>query len=292
MSCGLRLLQLAPSAIIRDNMPVLTQFCRGLHSAAANICWPLGGWWLCGLGKLADESTRTRDLAIVLPGVEGRSPLSWSVANGLDDSGFKGTIRIDDWTTGCWPLFPYHLRAQRRNRSQAARIACSIVDWQDQNPGCNTYLIGHSGGAALAAWVLEAMPGGRTVTAAAMLGPALPRTYPLAAALMHVQDSLWNFWTPIDVVFLGAGTLLCGNLDGTHAISGGCSSFQQPKGSNEGNRNLYEQKLRQCRFSYRDLKYFHIGGHMSWTNRVFVARAIAPRIVRNLATHQQLRAVA
>lgn len=255
------------------------RLCRGVLSAAANVCWPLGGWWLGGLRRLGDSTQRTDDLAIVLPGIEGRSPLNWSIAHGLDDGGFAGTIRVHDWTTGFWPLFPYHLRARRRNRAMASKIADEILAWQDAHPNSNTYIVGHSGGAALVAWVLEAMPEGESVTAAAMLGPALPRDYPLGTALVHVRDRLWNFWTPLDVIFLAAGTLLCGNLDGSHAISAGCFGFRHPTAISSDNRKLYQRKLRQHRFAARHLRHFHVGGHMSWANRTFVAEVVTPRLL-------------
>jgi hypothetical protein len=256
-----------------------SRLCRGLHSAAANACWPLGGWWLSSTSRLSGSSRSSNSLTIVLPGVEGRSPLNWSIAQGLNDGGLTGSIQVHDWTTGLWPLFPYHLRAHRRNRAQALAIAQSIVAWQDAHEGCETYLVGHSGGAALTSWVLEAMPKGRTVTAAAMLGPALPRGYRLTKALSGVREALWNFWTPLDLIFLAAGTLLCGNLDGTHAISGGFAGFKIPLNLPDEDAHLYSERLRQFCFTPKLLRHLHLGGHMSWANRLFIAEVVAPKLL-------------
>ena len=255
-----------------------SRLCRGLHSAVLNLCWPLGGWWLSGFDQLCDPRRRSHGLAIVLPGVEGRSPLNWSIAQGLNDAGFPGSIEVVDWTTGFWPLFPYHLRAGRRNRARAQAIAATIVDYQREFPGRPTCIVGHSGGAALTAWVLEALPPDCRVTTAAMLGPALPRRYQLHSALMHVEQTLWNFWTPLDVLFLAAGTILCGNLNGRHALAAGCASFAVPQNPSDNAAQLYDARLRQYRFRLADLPRFHLGGHMSWANRTFIAEVVAPRL--------------
>ena len=259
-------------------MTMTSRLWRGGHSAVANMCWPLGGWCLSGLKELREPQRRSQGLAIVLPGVEGRSTLNWSIAQGIDDSGFPGSIEIRDWTTGFWPFFLYHLRAHHRNRAQAAAIAREIIAYQDEHPGHSTYLIGHSGGAAMAAWVLEELPAGRTVTAAAMLGPALPCNYPLATALSRVEQALWSFWTPLDVLYLGVGTLACGNLDGSHAPSGGWVGFRPPPKTSPAEQALYQSRLRQCRFEPSMLGQGHFGGHMSWANRLFVAEEVAPRV--------------
>jgi hypothetical protein len=123
---------------------------RGASSLAACLAWPLGGWWLGGTRHLGGPARRAHGLAVVLPGVEGRGPLNWSIAHGLADGGFPGAVLVHDWTTGLWPLLLFHLRASRRNRRQASLIAETVLAYQDAYPGRPVYLVGHSGGAALA----------------------------------------------------------------------------------------------------------------------------------------------
>ncbi len=261
-------------------MPLPSRLWRVASSAAMNNAWPLGAWWLPSLQALRAGERRSQGLAIVLPGVEGRGPLNWSVAQGLADSGFAGAIEVFDWTTGAWPLFPYHLRAYGRNRRIAARLAQRFSQYQDEFPDRPTFLIGHSGGGALTAWTLEALPAGRTLTACAMLGPALPATYPLQIALARVERVLWNFWTPLDVFFLGIGTIACGNLDGRHAPSGGFVRFSLQRSCTPAERQLYDERLRQHCFRPSMIKQGHFGGHMGWVNRLFVAEEVAPRLFK------------
>ena len=170
----------------------------------------------------------------------------------------------------------FHLRAGRRNRRQADEIAALIVAYQQAYPGRPVYLVGHSGGGALATWVLEALPAGRTITGAVLLGPALSPTYPLGAALAKLDTALWNFWSPLDLFVLGAGTLLFGTVDGRYTFSAGFCGFVEPKGAGPEERGLYRSRLQQSCYRPRMAVRFHLGGHFGWANRVFVAEVVAP----------------
>lgn len=249
---------------------------RGLHSAVAGLSLPFGGWWLPSQRRLCRSSRLENGLAIVLPGIEGRGPLNWCIAQGINDGGFKGGILIHDWTTGIWPLFPFHLRARRRNRRRAATLAKTIVSYQDAFPGRPVHLIGHSGGGGMAVWTLEALPPGRTVNSAVLLGPALSTCYSLESALKKVETGIWNFWSPLDVFFLVALTGGLGTLDGRHRTSAGFNAFARPSGASQDVKKLYRERLNQRCYSPAMANQFHMGGHFGWANRVFVAETLTP----------------
>jgi pimeloyl-ACP methyl ester carboxylesterase len=201
----------------------------------------------------------------LLPGIEGAGPLNWSIVQGILDAGGAAAIRVVDWTTGFWPFFAFHLRARRRNRRKAETIARMIVDYQNDYPGRPVYLIGHSGGAALGVWVLEALPEDRAITAAILLGPALSPGYPLTPALERTTEGVWNFFSPFDLLFLALGTSLLGTFDGRHGVSAGSCGFRES-----------HARLHQRRYHFGMLTCFHPGGHFGWANRVFVATTLAP----------------
>jgi pimeloyl-ACP methyl ester carboxylesterase len=247
---------------------------RGVHSALAALAFPLGGWWLGGLHSLATPERMEHGLAIVLPGVEGGGPLNWCIARGLADGGWPGAVVVHDWTTGLWPLFLYHLRANDRNRRRADEVAALIVRYQDEHPGRPVFLVGHSGGGAMAVWALEALPEGRSIRGAVLLGPALSPAYPLGPALCRVEEAVWNFWSPLDLLFLAAGTSVFGTVDGRHTVSAGWGGFRLPGEASE--RELYDARLRQHGYRPAWLSQFHPGTHFGWTNRVFVAESLVP----------------
>jgi len=249
---------------------------RGTVSAAAVLALPFGGWWLGEDTRVGQPARLANGLAVVLPGIEGRGASSWSVLRGIEDSGFPGAVILWDWTTGLWPLLLFHLRAQRRNRCKGEALARLILGYQNDYPGKPVYLIGHSGGAAVAAWAMEALPEGRAVTGAAMLGAALSPAFPLGPALRKVQGCLWNFWSPLDLPLLGAGTLIFGTADGRHSVSAGLCGFAVPQGAAAEVKELYRSRLRQRRYELRMARHFNLGGHFGCVNRVFVAEMVAP----------------
>lgn len=257
-------------------MPNISRLWRGAQSAGALAAFPLGGWWLYGLERLTTPERMAQGLVIVLPGIDGRSVLSWGVARGLEDGGWPGAVVIHDWTTGFWPLLAYHLCAARRNRACARAIAERIVAYQNEHPGRPVYLVGHSGGGAMALWTLEALPAGRTIAGAVLLGPALSPDYSLGGALARVERGIWNFWSPLDVFILACGTLALGTIDRRHAISAGCRGFRVPRAADVAERELYEERLRQERYRFGLIGRFNLGGHFGCCNRLFVAEEIAP----------------
>jgi pimeloyl-ACP methyl ester carboxylesterase len=254
----------------------LQRIWRGTVSAGAGLAVPLGGWWLGRSDRLGQPTKLSNGLAVVLPGIEGCGALNWSIWRGIMDAGFPGAVLLWDWTTGLWPLMLWHLRAIRRNRRQSAALARLILDYRKDHPDRPVYLIGHSGGAAVAAWALEELPEGHSVTAVAMLAAALSPAFPLGPALCKVQRCLWNFWSPLDLPLLGMGTLIFGTSDGRHSISAGLCGFSVPREACAEVQELYRTRLRQHRYGLRMARQFHLGGHFGCANRVFVGEVVAP----------------
>jgi hypothetical protein len=69
-----------------------------------------------------------RGLVLILPGIEGRSFLNVSLMAGLLDAELPYAMEIVDWTTGCFLLAIYHLRAWEQNRRVARQIAGRVVE--------------------------------------------------------------------------------------------------------------------------------------------------------------------
>jgi pimeloyl-ACP methyl ester carboxylesterase len=208
----------------------------------------------------------------VLPGIEGFGPLNCNIAWGLIDGGFPGAVIVHDWTTRVWPLFAFHLRAQARNRRRATEISRLILDYTNEFPGRPVHLVGHSGGAAIAVWTLEELPEKQAVRSAVLLGAALSPSYCLTKALSRTEQGIWHYWSPLDLLFLAAGTLLFGTANGRHSVAAGCCGFR---------RHLECERLWQRCYQPRMLRQFHAGGHFGWANSVFVAEEIVPLLQKH-----------
>jgi pimeloyl-ACP methyl ester carboxylesterase len=240
--------------------------------------FPEQGWWCSEFEEWLSPARADRGYTIVLPGVEGTSCRNISIAKGLVEAGHPAAIEVRDWTTGHIFLWPYHLMAYERNRQQAREIAQQIVAYQDRHPGRPVTLIGHSGGAAMAVLILEALPADRQVTQAVLLAAAISSDHDLTTALSRTEHGILNFYSKGDVGYLVLGTLALGTIDRQHSISAGASGFHVPAHLSDEQRRLYETRLHQVPYQLSMLRSYNLGGHFSVTSSKFVTDWVAPRL--------------
>lgn len=219
---------------------------------------------------------------LVLPGIEGGNVLSRRIALGLADGGVRSAIEIHDWTLGL-PAFPVNLMYLERNQRVAQELAQHLVDYRAAHPERPIHLVGHSGGAGIIVFALEALPDGFTVDGAVLLGAALSPDYNLAPALRHVRSGLITFYSQRDVGFLKAGTSVFGGMDRSYGVSAGAVGFNAPANIMPEERRLYARKLRQIAWSERIREYGASGGHLGWASRSFSRQYLAPIVKRNEA---------
>jgi pimeloyl-ACP methyl ester carboxylesterase len=238
--------------------------------------FPQGGWWCSEFDEWLSTQRVENGYTIILPGIEGASFVNISIARGLVDAGHASGIEVHDWTTGYWPMFVYHLMALERNRAQAQVVARQIIDYQDRYPGRPVQLIGHSGGAAVAVMVLEALPEDRPIEKAVLLASALSPDYDLTKALSRTEHGIVNFYSGGDLLYLVAGTLALGTIDRTHAAAAGAVGFRVPGDASRETQRLYDEKLEQKPYQLTMAKNWNLGGHFGSANRQFVAEWVAP----------------
>ncbi len=91
------------------------------------------------------------------------------------------------------------------------------------------------------------------------------------------------FWSPLDVILLGAGTRLFGTIDRVRCPAAGRASFRTPGGL-DGDRAARYGKLRQVRWSPRmaptgDLGDLgDLGGHVGPDSPAFLGRYVVPML--------------
>jgi pimeloyl-ACP methyl ester carboxylesterase len=240
---------------------------------------PNFGCWYSA--KYSTPQRASQGYVIVLPGIEGASPLNASVAAGLVDAGVPSEIEVYDWTLSC-VAFAANLRFYWRNEQEALKIANKIVAYQNLHPGRPVHLIGHSGGGGIAIMTLERLPANYRIASALLLAPAVAPDYDLRRAMMHTQHGIWNYYSPYDVGFLAAGTLIMGTIEGKHTRAAGQTPFVLPATFDVEDRRLYTAKLHQQPYTRDMAEYGHYGGHAGWASRPFVQNWIAPVLLSQI----------
>ena len=110
-----------------------------------------------------------------------------------------------------------------------------------------------------------------------MLAPAVSPTYDLTGALRAVRREMVVFWSPFDLLILGAGTRLFGTIDRVMTIGAGLVGFRLPpvNGVNPAQTREYG-KLRQVRWHPRMAASGNLGGHMGPDSPFFLRKYIVP----------------
>lgn len=229
----------------------------------------------CSVRELATTDRMSRGLAVILPGIEGRSNFNIDLAKGLDQGGVDSGIEIFDWNTPIPAGALINLTAYDRNRDQARRLARRIMNYQDAYPGRPVHLVGHSGGGGMAILTLETLPRDRKVTAVLLLAAAISPDHNLTRALHRTEYGIFNYYSRGDVGYLQIGTSFFGTIDRDYGPAAGAVGFNIPSG---GDAREEYRKLHQIAYSQKMARYGHGGGHIGWTARPFVREYLAPLI--------------
>ncbi len=236
-----------------------------------------------GPARIRSEARVQRGIVYVLPGIEGPSRWNRDIVLGLAEGGVTSAIEVYDWTTGLPGGFVFNLASYQRNLRQAQALARKIVAYRERFPGRPVTLIGHSGGAGIAVLTLEALPPGRQIDLVVLLAPALSPEYDLSNALRRARAGIVSFYSAYDVGFLRLGTTLFGSIDREYGSSAGAVGFEIPATLNSADRELYQTKLRQIKWSSELRKQGASGTHGGWASRRFAQEYLAPLIAESEA---------
>jgi len=244
---------------------------------------------LAGLGLLVTASgcppagstyvTKERlkaGLVVSLGGVGGTNWGPQWLRSGLDEAGVGAAIIIYDWSKGPRGMFVGDLMDEARNRASANDLAQLVATYVAAMPDRPVTLIGHSGGAAVVVWALEALPEGCRVERAILLAPALAPGYDLSAALRGVRHRMYVMHSKADIGLMAAGTAVFGTMDRQHSVSAGLAGFALPAAPADKAQYL---KVRQVPWTIDLVKSGHLGGHMGWTTTRFARDFLAPILI-------------
>jgi pimeloyl-ACP methyl ester carboxylesterase len=215
----------------------------------------------------------TQPYVLHFPGIGGILAVDRGMVVGLRRGGVEGQIQVYDWTSHDPGIHALH--ALDRNQDQAARVAKFLAAKSKADPSRRIVLISHSGGGAIAVWVLERLPADVTVDSAILLAPALSPGYDLSNALRHVKTRMYVFSSTRDELVLGMGCRLCGTMDGQMMDAAGLVGFSQPP---TADKTQY-QKLKQYPYDPAWMDLGNFGDHIGPMASPFVKSIIAPLVL-------------
>ena len=163
------------------------------------------------------------------------------------------------------------------NRDRHARLVAERVrSCKSDRPDDPIFLVGKSGGSGVIVKALELLDE-QQVERAVILAPALSSSYDLSAALRSVRHEMVVFWSPLDLIILGAGTRIFGTVDRIRTRSAGLVGFRIPaKGDSTEKIGWQYDKLRQIRWSPKMAASGYLGGHFGPDNPLFLRRYVVP----------------
>lgn len=243
----------------------------------------VGRWVDVGAAELDVPEREPEGLALILTGIQGGSFLEQQMALGLADAGFAGRVTVIDWTTGWLHRMANHMRNEERHEQAAKDCAARIQAFHENHPAAPIYLLGYSGGGAVALHVLELLPAREQaiVDSVALLAPACSPNFPAAPLADRTRHGLWNYYSPWDRVILGLVTRVIGTTDGVHGRAAGCEGFPEETALAAGNGasraggrvwGNFQQRSELGRWFWQ----YHYSGHFGYANRVWVRETLAP----------------
>jgi hypothetical protein len=222
-----------------------------------------------------DEADRPRGLVLVVDGVGGLDLCGTGLRFVAGAERLPCAIEVVRWGHGVGRWFADLTNVTNRDR-QATLLAEAVRRFQANRPGDLVFLVGKSGGSGVVVKALEKLEP-ETVERVVLLAPALSPGYDLTGALRAVRREVVVFWSPLDVIILGAGTRLFGTIDRVRSVGAGMVGFVVPGPDDPDDEKIRQYaKLRQIRWRPRMASSGYLGGHFGPDNPRFLRKYVVP----------------
>jgi pimeloyl-ACP methyl ester carboxylesterase len=212
-------------------------------------------------------------LVLIADGVGGLDLCDRSLRQVMGERGGRRLVRPVRWGHG-FGRWHSDLTNVANHKARALDVVAEVLEWRERRPGSPVYLVGKSGGTGIVVRALEGLPEG-SIEAAVLLAPALSPGYDLSTALKAVRREMVVFWSPMDVVILGAGTWLFKTVDRVRSVGAGMTGFRPPPDLDEAGRSQYA-KLRQVRWRPSMASTGYLGGHVGPDSPAFLRKYVLP----------------
>jgi hypothetical protein len=221
------------------------------------------------------QSERPRGLVLVIGGVGGLDWCGIALRVLVKTKRLPYVVQVVPWGLGFGRWYADLTNVINRD-TQARHVAETIRLYKLSRPTCPVFLVAKSGGSGVAIKALELLDEG-AVHRAVLLAPAVSPSYDLTAALRAVRSEIVVFWSPFDLLILGAGTRVLGTIDRVKAVGAGLVGFRIPPSDlDDPNRGRLYGKLRQVRWRLRMAASGNFGGHMGPDSPLFLGRYVVP----------------
>lgn len=204
--------------------------------------------------------------------IDGAGNWGFGVADvplGLKDAGYQGHVSNYRWSLTLNPALDQTLRFIARGSGGV--LAAEISDFLKRNPDAEANIIALSAGTGVAMWAVEDLKPPYQVNNVVIVGSSLSSRYDLRKALVNMKGKIYCYYASSDPVLQGPVRVL-GTIDGTFDDSAGLVGLRGP-GATGG-------RVVNIGWNSRYVALGWTGGHADCTNRRFVGREIAPRIIR------------
>jgi hypothetical protein len=222
---------------------------------------------------------RHRGLVLVADGVGGLDLCGTALRYVLGAEGLPYAFHVFPWGHGFGRWFADLTSVPNRD-AKAALVADTVRRFRARQPGDPVFLVAKSGGSGVIIKALEQLEEG-AVRRVILLSPALSPGYDLTAGLRAVGREMVVFWSPLDVIVLGAGTRVFGTADRVRTVSAGMTGFRLPLTASpapvaNGEQARQYAKLRQVRWSLRMAATGYLGGHVGPDSPIFLRSYVVP----------------
>jgi hypothetical protein len=214
-------------------------------------------------------------VVLIVQGVGGLDLCAISLRHVLAAEKLPYEVFVFHWGHGFGRWFADLTRVPNRDR-QIERLAEWIRNYRRSHPRKRVEIVAKSAGSGVVVKALELLEP-ETVTRVVLLAPAIWPKYDLTRALRASVNGITVFWSPLDVIILGAGTRLFGTIDRVHSVGAGLVGFEVPEsGDSDSERARQYRKLTQVRWSPRMMRLGNFGGHIGPDSPVFLKKFVVP----------------
>jgi hypothetical protein len=230
------------------------------------------------------DGERCLGLVLVADGVGGLDLCGTALRFVMAAEGLPYSILVFPWGHGFGRWYS-DLTSVTNRDAKAASLADAVRRFNAARPDAPVFLVAKSGGTGVIVRALEQLEED-SVERAILLAPALSPDYDLSAALRAVRREVVAFWSPLDLVILGAGTRVFGTADRVRTVAAGMVGFRPPAAGAAGGPAPATgyAKLRQVRWDWRMAASGYLGGHVGPDSPIFLRKYVVPLLRTGPAT--------